>query len=52
MDTLADLILVDAGVPGTVYLENVEASNGLNKNCENMYKPFFQTLKSCTPGSM
>ena len=44
-------ILVDAGAPATGYFENVETSTGLKINWENIYKPFFHTLKSCTPGS-
>ena len=48
----AFLTFVEAGVPRTVYLVNEATSTGLNRNCENMYRPFFQTLKSCPPGSM
>jgi hypothetical protein len=48
---LALRMLVAAGDPKTVYFGNDATSTGLKRNWENMYKPFFQTLKSWTPGS-
>src|SRR5690349_11309840 len=47
----ADLTFVEEGKPSNVTDEKVFGSTGLKRNCVNLKRSFFHTLKSCPPGS-